>query len=94
MPGSEGVAVLTKLKRWAGQVGEIKISDESANPIVSLEVAGVDTDGILANAMSHDSHGNRQVEVRQLVTESLALGDAPNGLFGQSLEVSWRGMNG
>lgn len=91
VPGSEGVAVLTKLKRWAGQVGEIKISDESANPIVSLEVAGVDTDGILANAMSHDSHGNRQVEVRQLVTESLALGDAPNGLFGQPLEVSWRG---
>lgn len=91
VPGSEGVTVLNKLKRWAGQVGEIKIADESANPVVSLEVAGVDTEGILGNAMSHDSHGNRQAQVRAMITESLALQEGPGGLFGQTYELTWRG---
>lgn len=91
VPGSEGVTVLTKLKRWAGQAGEIKISDDSASPIVSLEVARVDTDAILANAMQVDTHGNRQAEVRQLITEGLGLSDTIHSLLPPILPVSWRG---
>ncbi len=89
--GSEAVTVLTKLKRWAGRVGEIKLADESANPVITLEVAGVDTESILGNAMSHDSHGNRQAQVRELITESMQLDNVPNGLFGQAYELIWRG---
>jgi hypothetical protein len=91
VPGSEGMTVLTKLKRWAGQAGEIKIADDSPNPIVAVEVAKVDTDAILANAMSFDTLGNRQAEVRQLISDGLGLADAGANLLPPELEISWRG---
>lgn len=91
IPGSEGYTVLTKLKRWAGQAGEIKIADDSSNPVVSVEVAKVDTDAILANAMSFDTQGNRQAEVRSLITEGLGLAEASTSLLPPELELVWRG---
>jgi hypothetical protein len=91
VPGSEGITVLTKLKRWAGQAGEIKIADDSPNPILAVEVAKVDTDAILANAMSFDTQGNRQAEVRQLVIDGLGLTDTSTSLLPPELEIVWRG---
>ena len=91
VPGSEGPTVLAKLKRWAGQAGEIKIADDSANPIISIEVAKVDTDAILSNANRFDSAGNRQAEVRQLIVEGLGLAEAGNSLLPPEMEVVWRG---
>jgi hypothetical protein len=91
VPGSEGISVLTKLKRWAGQAGEIKIADDSPNPVVTVEIAKVDTDAIIANALSFDTHGNRQAEVRQLIFEGLRLGDTATGLLPPELEIVWRG---
>ncbi len=91
VPGSEGSAVLIRLKRWAGQAGEIKIADDSPNPSVTLEIARVDTDAILANAMNFDTQGNRQAEVRQLLTEGLGLTDTASSLLPPELEISWRG---
>lgn len=91
VPGSEGIAVLTKLKRWAGQAGEIKIADDSPNPSVALEIAQVDTDTILANALSFDTQGNRQAEVRQLLLEGLELTEVVSSLLPPELEIVWRG---
>ena len=91
VPGSEGSAVLIRLKRWAGQAGEIKIADDSPNPIVTVEVARVDTDTILANAMAFDTQGNRQAEVRQLITDGVGLTDTASSLLPPELETSWRG---
>ena len=91
VPGSEGPTVLNKLKRWAGQAGEIKIADDSANPIVTLEIAQVDTDAILENAKGSDSLGNRQAEVRQMIAAGLGLPDTQaHGLF-PTLGLMWRG---
>jgi hypothetical protein len=91
VPGSEGGTVLTKLKRWAGQAGEIKIADDSPSPLVSLEVAKVDTDAILANAVSQDSTGNRQAEVRQMITDGVGLADIGSHLLPPELGINWRG---
>ncbi len=91
VPGSEGSAVLIRLKRWAGQAGEIKIADDSPNPIVTVEVARVDTDAILANAMAFDTQGNRQAEVRQLLTDGVGLTDTASSLLPPELEMTWRG---
>ena len=91
VPGSEGPTVLAKLKRWAGQAGEIKIADDSPNPVIAIEVAKVDTDAILANAMAADGHGNRQAEVRQLILEGLGLVDTGNSLLPPEMEITWRG---
>jgi len=91
VPGSEGPTVLGKLKRWAGQAGEIKIADDSANPIIALEIAQVDTDAILENAKGCDSLGNRQAEVRQMIVDGLGLSDnVAHGLF-PTLTLMWRG---
>jgi hypothetical protein len=91
VPGSEGVTVLNKLKRWAGQAGEIKIADDSPNPTVALEIAKVDTDAILANALSFDTQGNRQAEVRQRIVDGLNLTDTGSSLLPPELDIVWRG---
>ena len=44
--------MLNACRHWAAQVGEIKISEDARNPIISLHIVGIDTDGILANAQS------------------------------------------
>jgi len=91
VPGSEGITVLTKLKRWAGQAGEIKIADDSPNPSVALEIARVDTDAILANALSFDTQGNRQAEIRRLLFDGLGLAETASSLLPPELEILWRG---
>ena len=67
------------------------VSWKPPNPIVSVEVAKVDTDAILANAMSFDTQGNRQAEVRQLITDGLGLADVGSSLLPPEMEISWRG---
>jgi len=80
VPGQEGRTVLNKLRKWAARVGEIRISDESGNPTVTLQVAGVDTDAIIRNADLFDKTGNRQRKIREMVAESLKIDD-PDKMF-------------
>src|SRR6185436_21147500 len=47
--GREGQEVLRRLRGWAAQIGEIKLSDD-ANPTVSLQLTGVDTESIIEQA--------------------------------------------
>ena len=65
IPGREGGAVLSKLRTWAAQVGEIKLTDDT-NPVISLQITGVDVEPILANAAHYDNDGNRRRKVRDL----------------------------
>jgi hypothetical protein len=73
IPGQEGAIVLQRCRNWAAQVGEIKVSDDGLTPTISLHIMGVDTDGILANAQSFDSYGNRIQKIRALLYEQLGL---------------------
>ena len=70
IPGGEVQMVLTKCRRWSGEVGELRIGEET-NPSISLQLSGVDTDRILANAESYDSRGNRIRLIRQLLYDML-----------------------
>ena len=90
IPGQESQIVLGKCRKWAAQVGEIKVSDDTANPVISLQIVGVDTESILENAKALDSHGYRIQKVRQLVYESLDL-DESQGWLPQTYEMQWRG---
>jgi len=87
--GREGQTVLNRLREWARQVGEIRISDESANPVISIQVVGVDTDSIIEKARHFDNGGNRQRKVRDLVVEALRLAD-PDSLY-PTYPFVWRG---
>jgi hypothetical protein len=77
IPGREGGAVLGKLRTWAAQVGEIKLTDDT-NPVISLQITGVDVEPILANAAHYDNDGNRRRKVRDLLFSALGIGE-PNG---------------
>jgi hypothetical protein len=91
IPGQEGVIVLQRCRNWAAQVGEIKVSDDGHNPTISLHIVGVDTDGILANAQSFDSYGNRIQKIRSLLYEQLGLDPEENSLLPPRYQYLWRG---
>ena len=91
IPGQENQIVLHKCRNWAAQVGEIKISDDGPNPVISFHLAGVDTEGILANALSADNYGNRIRKAESLFFEQLDLQPQDSGLWPLQHEVLWRG---
>ena len=91
IPGQESQLVLHKCRNWAAQVGEIKISDDGPNPVISFHLAGVDTEGILANALSADNYGNRIRKAESLFFEQLGLQPQDSGLWPLQNEVLWRG---
>jgi hypothetical protein len=93
IPGQERQTVLAKLRGWAAQVGEIRLSDD-VNPTISLQITGVDVEPILANAGHYDNDGTRRSKIQKTLFE--ALGIATNGglLAGQGVAeyaFVWRG---
>jgi hypothetical protein len=92
IPGQESQIVLSKCRHWAGQVGEIKVSDDGANPVVSLHIVGVDTEGILENAKGFDNYGNRVQKVRALLYEQVGIPPEQGDLLPPRYPVLWRGV--
>jgi len=88
LPGREVTQVLQKCRKWAGRVGEIKISDD-ANPTITIQLSGVDTEAILEDAKVHDSEGSRKKLIKDLVFEAFGVKD-DNQLFLQHQFV-WKG---
>ena len=70
--------MLGKLRTWAAHVGEIKLTEDT-NPVIPLQIAGVDVEPILANAAHYDNDGNRRRKVRDLLFAALGIGDANGG---------------
>ena len=91
IPGQESQIVLAKCRQWAAQAGEIKISDDTASPTVSLRIVGVDTESILENAKALDSKGYRIGKIRQLVYEGLGIASEIQDWLPQPHEILWRG---
>ena len=92
IPGQEGGIVLRKCRQWAAQVGEIKVSDDTANPTISLRIVGVDTESIVENAQALDNYGYRVQKVRQLLYESFELAESDDlFLEPRSWKMTWRG---
>lgn len=87
IPGKEGGEVLRRCRAWAANVGEVRIGEE-ANPTVSVQLSGVDTEGIIAAASGEDNQGNRIRRVRQMLFEQI--GVEGEGEFEQFRDVWWR----
>ncbi|MBK1724011.1 DUF6079 family protein [Thiocystis violacea] len=88
IPGQEARTVLQKCRKWAGQVGEIKISDDP-NPTIGVQLSGVDTESIIEQARINDNDGNRRRLVREMVFDAFGIRD-DNQLFVEH-EWLWRG---
>jgi len=87
IPGREGQEVLRRVRSWAASVGEIRIGDE-ANPTISLQLSGVDTEGIIKQAEGEDNQGNRIRRIRQMLFEQLSIDG--EGEFEQFHEFLWK----
>src|SRR5690606_24448400 len=73
IPGNEAGLVLQKVKDWSSQVGEIKVERETPEPTVSIQLAGVDTEAIIAAAENEDNLGNQMRMVRQILFKELEI---------------------
>jgi hypothetical protein len=90
IPGSESQIVLQKVRGWAARVGEIKVLEDGANPVISLQLVGVDTEGIIENAKAFDNYGNRVQKVRSLLYDWVGISSEDN-LLAPSYRMLWRG---
>jgi hypothetical protein len=88
IPGREAQDVLHKCRDWAGEIGEIKITEDQ-NPVISIQVTGVDIEPILRAAGKNDNAGNRRKKIREALFEQLGIQDT-GGLF-TTYEFLWRG---
>ncbi len=91
IPGGEAQVVLTKIRRWAAEVGEIKLSEDESNPTIAVQLVGVDTDGILQNAKASDNAGNRIRKVRELLFKMAGVPEEDASLLAPKHSVVWRG---
>jgi hypothetical protein len=87
IPGQEAGLVLRRLREWAGEVGEIKVGEDQ-NPVVSIQITGVDLEPILLAAETNDNDGNRRRLIREVLFNQLGLPEA-TGLFVQH-RFDWR----
>jgi len=88
IPGREAQDVLRKCRDWASEIGEIKITEDQ-NPVISIQVTGVDIEPILRAAEANDNAGNRRKRIRETLFEQLSIQD-DGGLF-TTYEFLWRG---
>lgn len=88
IPGREVQDVVRRLRDWAGEIGEIKVSDDN-NPTVAIQVTGVDIEPILRAAEVNDNDGNRRRKIRDMLFEQLGLAD--DGSLFIRYEFTWRG---
>ncbi len=87
IPGRETQDVLRKCREWAADIGEIKVTDDT-NPLISIQVTGVDIEPIVRGAASNDNPGNRRRRVREMLFEQLGVTDT-NDMFA-TYPVLWR----
>jgi len=64
IPGTERQQVLDKLRRWAAEVGELRLGEDEQDPTVSVVLSGIDTGPILEAARVVDSDGERLTGAR------------------------------
>lgn len=88
IPGREAQDVLRKCRDWASEIGEIKITEDQ-NPVVSIQVTGVDIEPILRAAEANDNAGNRRKKIRESLFSELGISD--DGALFTRYEFTWRG---
>lgn len=86
--GREGADILRKCRDWAGEIGEIKITDD-LQPVISIQVTGVDIEPILRAAEINDNAGNKRKRIREALFNELNIQD--NGGLFTTYEFTWRG---
>jgi hypothetical protein len=88
IPGREAQDVLRKCRDWNSEIGEIKITEDK-NPVVSIQVTGIDIEPILRSAEANDNAGNRRKKIREALFAELGIED--EGALFTTYPFTWRG---
>lgn len=88
--GEEAATVLAFLKKWAPEVPELQFSGDDQDPVVSLQLSGVDIDSIVKEYRHVDNSGARRSKVRELVYQALNIDSEPS-IFALEHSWEWRG---
>ena len=86
--GREGADIIRKCRDWASEIGEIKITEDS-QPVISLQVTGIDIEPILRAAEANDNPGNRRKRIREAIFKELTIED--RGDLFNTYAFNWRG---
>lgn len=92
IPGQEAVQVVALARDWSAEFGEITVGPQAGDPVITLQLSGVDYDSVLVHVQNEDTHENRRGLLRQLLAQQI--GASPTGALGSeySLTHVWRGQ--
>ena len=92
IPGQEAVQVVALARDWSAEFGEVTVGTQTADPVITLQLSGVDYDSVLVHVQNEDTHENRRGLLRRLLAEQI--GASLTGALGSeySLTHVWRGQ--
>ena len=91
IPGRETAALVGKLRKWASQLGQIRLGDQ-ADPQVSIQLEGVDIRPLLEQAREIDTSARRRKILHELLFQSMLEDEAKGELLGdRPMKHDWRG---
>lgn len=92
IPGQEAVQVVGIAREWRGEFGEITVGPQTGDPVITLQLSGVDYDSVLVHVQNEDTHENRRGLLRRLIAQHI--GASLTGTLGSeySLTHVWRGQ--
>ncbi|MCP4691545.1 MAG: phage resistance protein, partial [Desulfobacterales bacterium] len=89
VPGHENRIVLSKARKWAAEVGQIKVGEDPANPTISIQLSEVNTEEIILQARHFDNRGNRIQKIKELIFKEFGISDKKDGPLEHTFV--WRG---
>ncbi|GAA4282747.1 hypothetical protein GCM10022261_02780 [Brevibacterium daeguense] len=89
--GNVSGQVVTLAAEWQGKFSEITVGS-TADPVISLQLTGVDFDAILAHVTQEDSHPNRRKLIRDTLVDEI--GAVATGSYAgeYAFDHVWRGQ--
>jgi len=92
LPGDAATQALHRVRSWQAAVPEVRTSDEGRNPVITVTLAEVDYEGVVARARGEDTEGRRRDLVRDMLFESLGVAGIAAALGGvRTRQITWRG---
>ncbi|MFF0308144.1 DUF6079 family protein [Streptosporangium sp. NPDC004379] len=93
LKGMEHRQVLALFRHLADSgVSEIHFADDRANPLISIQLSGVDYESVLERVRNQDTKGERRRLLRELVFDSLGVTETADALGGAyTHSFVWRG---
>ncbi|MFI7609388.1 hypothetical protein ACIBTV_30345 [Micromonospora sp. NPDC049366] len=88
IPGGEVAQVSRKVEQWDRQFTEIRLT-EGDDPVVSIELVGVDVTSVLATARHYANDGSRKLMVQRMLWEQLGVPWSDS--FFSEAPLTWRG---